>query len=48
MIGRFITDNVIVAFKLLYSIQTIDKGKKGFIALKLDMIIKLSEMSVYV
>jgi hypothetical protein len=35
--GRLITDNAIVAFEALYSMNTRFKGKKGYMALKLDM-----------
>ena len=32
-----ITDNILIAFELLYHMKTSCLGKKGFIALKLDM-----------
>lgn len=35
--GRLITDNILVAFKTLHTIDTRLKGKEGFMALKLDM-----------
>lgn len=35
--GRLITDNILVAFEALHTMDTRMKGKKGFMALKLDM-----------
>jgi hypothetical protein len=35
--GRLITDNIIVAFKALHTMDVRLKGRKGFMALKLDM-----------
>ena len=35
--GRLITDNVLAAYKTLHTMHTRMKGKKGFIAVKLDM-----------
>jgi hypothetical protein len=35
--GRLITDNVVVAFKALHTMDTRLKGRKGYMALKLDM-----------
>lgn len=34
---RLITDNIIIAFEVLHSMDTRMKGKDGFVALKLDM-----------
>lgn len=34
---RLITNNVIVAYELLYSMKNRRRGKEGFVALKLDM-----------
>ncbi|CAL1384173.1 unnamed protein product [Linum trigynum] len=35
--GRYITDNVIVAFECFHAMKTITKGKKGYMAAKLDI-----------
>jgi hypothetical protein len=35
--GRLITDNVLVAYEALHTMDTRLKGKKGFMAIKLDM-----------
>jgi hypothetical protein len=35
--GRLITDNVLVAYEALHTMSTRMKGKKGFMAIKLDM-----------
>jgi hypothetical protein len=35
--GRLITDNVLVAYEALHTMDTRMKGKKGFMAIKLDM-----------
>jgi len=35
--GRLITDNILVAFKTLHTMDTLLKGKDGFMAMKLDM-----------
>jgi hypothetical protein len=35
--GRLITDNVLVAYKTLHTMHTRMRGKKGFMAVKLDM-----------
>jgi hypothetical protein len=35
--SRLITDNVLVAYKALHSMKTWMRGKKGFMAIKLDM-----------
>ena len=37
MPGRSITDNVLVAFKMMHCIDQRRKGKKAFMAVKLDM-----------
>ena len=37
LLGRLITDNVMVAFKALHTISTRLKGRKGYMVLKLDM-----------
>jgi hypothetical protein len=35
--GRLITDNVLVAYKALHTMSTRMKGRKGYMAIKLDM-----------
>ena len=35
--GRLITNNVLVAYKMLHTIHSRKKGKKGSLALKLDI-----------
>lgn len=35
--GRLISDNTLVAYEVLHSMQSRMKGRKGFMALKLDM-----------
>ena len=35
--GQLITDNVLVAYELLHTMHSRKKGKKGFLALKLDI-----------
>lgn len=35
--NRLITNNIIVAFKFFHYMKIKDKGKKGFMGLKLDM-----------
>ena len=37
VLGRLITDNVLVAFELMYHINQKRKGKDGQMAIKLDM-----------
>jgi len=37
ILGRLITDNIIVAFETLYTMATQLKGRNGFMAIKLDM-----------
>jgi len=37
LLGRQITDNVLVAFKIMHCINQRRKGKKGLMAIKLDM-----------
>ena len=37
VLGRFITDNVLVAYEVLHSMHSWKKGKKGSLALKLDI-----------
>jgi hypothetical protein len=37
MPGRLITDNILVAYEALYTMSTRMKGKKGYMAIKLDM-----------
>ncbi|XP_059445337.1 uncharacterized protein LOC132177129 [Corylus avellana] len=37
ILGRLITDNVIIAFEALHTMDTRLKGKEGYMALKLDM-----------
>lgn len=36
MVGRHIIDNILAAYETLHTMNTNLKGKKGFIALKLD------------
>lgn len=35
--GRLISDNVLIAYKVLHSLKIKKRGKKGHFALKLDM-----------
>lgn len=35
--GRLITDNIIIAFEALHTVTTLQWGKKGSMAIKLDM-----------
>lgn len=35
--GHLISDNILVAYKALHTMDTCLKGKRGFIAIKLDM-----------
>jgi hypothetical protein len=37
ILGRLITDNILVAFETLHTMDSQLKGKEGFMALKLDM-----------
>ena len=37
MLGRLITDNVLVAYEVLHTMQGRKKGKTGALALKLDV-----------
>lgn len=37
MPGRLITENVIVAFELMHTLRRRNSGRKGWLALKLDM-----------
>jgi len=37
ILGRLITDNILVAFEALHTMDTQIKGKNGYMALKLDM-----------
>jgi len=35
--GRLISNNILVAYEALHTMDTLMKGKKGFMAIKLDM-----------
>jgi len=35
--GRLISDNILAAYETLHSMQTHQRGKTGFVAVKLDM-----------
>jgi hypothetical protein len=35
--GRHITDNILAAYETLHTMTSVLKGKRGFMALKLDM-----------
>jgi len=37
VLGRLITDNVLVAYKAFHTMSTRMKGRKGYMAIKLDM-----------
>ena len=37
ILGRLITDNIMVSFKIMHYLKRKSSGKEGFMALKLDM-----------